>query len=268
MTYHQDAPLNIDTPENVAFAYDVAGIGSRFMSAAVDTIIIFIGQFLIVLVMVLVSSSLRDEISSFEALNPWVIAISGVVSFLMYWGYYVFYEMAWNGQTPGKRLVKLRVVRVDGTPITLSESLIRNIVRLVDFLPFNYAVGIIVMFTNNQSRRLGDLAAGTLVIRDIKQEISLESLDARQVDSKKQEMVRPYIEGLGDLPIEKLSDADIHLAKEFLLRNKQQSNLESLGIKILRTLVKKMDLSTTNVLNLDPASTLSLFVDFYEKKKE
>ncbi|MEK7327557.1 MAG: RDD family protein, partial [Chloroflexota bacterium] len=96
----------------------------------------------------------------------WLVAIFGLISFAFFWGYYILFEMLWNGQSPGKRWVGLRVIRTDGTPITLTESIIRNLVRLVDFLPAYYGVGVVTMFINEQSRRLGDLAAGTLVVHD------------------------------------------------------------------------------------------------------
>lgn len=264
MTYHQDDPLNIDTPENVTFAYDVAGIGSRFMSAAIDTVIIIVGQILITILMLAVPSTLRDQLSSFGDIDPWLLAVYGVFSFLMYWGYYIFFEMTWNGQTPGKRRVKLRVVRVDGTPITLSESLIRNIVRIVDFLPFNYAVGIVVMFTNKQSRRLGDLAAGTLVIRDQKQEISLESLNTRRTFLEARQVERPSLDGFGLLPIEKLRDSDIHLAKEYLSRRQSQGNISSLGDKILTAMLNRMEIPMTSEDIENVTMLLRRIVDFYD----
>src|SRR5215510_11634669 len=102
-----------------------------------------------------------------------------LASFVLFWGYYIFFEMLWNGQTPGKRWVGLRVIRTDGTPITLSESFIRNLTRLVDFLPAAYGIGIISMFLDKQSRRLGDLAAGTLVVHD-RAPISIQSLSVKR----------------------------------------------------------------------------------------
>src|SRR5262249_33255826 len=107
----------------------------------------------------------------------WLLAVFGLVAFAFLWGYYIFFEMAWNGQSPGKRWVGLRVMRLDGTPLTLSESIIRNLVRLVDFLPAYYGVGVVAMFISSQSRRLGDLAAGTVVVHD-RAAVTLASLAA------------------------------------------------------------------------------------------
>src|SRR5262249_1027168 len=151
-----DELLSIDTPENVAFGYTVAGIGSRFLAALVDTIIIVTLQ----IIVLLVSGFALNRLDLIDALGAWLAAIFGLIAFLMFWGYYIFFEMLWNGQSPGKRWAGLRVIRVDGTPVTLAESIIRNLVRIIDFLPIGYGLGIVTMFVNDQARRLGDMAAG------------------------------------------------------------------------------------------------------------
>src|SRR5512138_64035 len=164
--------LDIQTPENVAFGYQVAGIGSRFLASLLDTLLIALLQIIVVVVATLVINAVEEFTA---ALSTWIIAIFSLILAIFYWGYYVLFEMLWNGQSPGKRWVGLRVIRTDGTPITLSESLIRNLARLVDFFPVAYGVGIITMFIDKQSRRLGDLAAGTLVVQD-RAPISIQSL--------------------------------------------------------------------------------------------
>jgi hypothetical protein len=84
----------------------------------------------------------------------------------MNWGYFTLFEAFWNGRTPGKRVARIRVIQRSGRSIGLVESMARNLVRYVDQLPFFYGVGVIAMFVNKQHQRLGDLAAGTLVVRD------------------------------------------------------------------------------------------------------
>lgn len=138
-----DHDLTVATPENVSFGYALAGLGSRFMAAAVDTLIIVLLQAVVgFLTFVL---ALRDMFGSTQDLT-WAALILIGVSFVLFWGYYVFFELAWNGQTPGKRWVGLRVQRVNGQPITAVEALIRNLVRLVDFMPAAYGAGIVTMF--------------------------------------------------------------------------------------------------------------------------
>lgn len=94
-----------------------------------------------------------------------VIIVLGGSTFI-FLGYYVLFEMLWNGQTPGKRAAGIRVLRDDGTPITITESLLRNILRVIDFLPVFYGVGMLSLLLSRQSKRLGDFAAGTVVIKE------------------------------------------------------------------------------------------------------
>lgn len=175
-----DETLNINTPENVTFDYDIAGIASRFTAALIDTVLIVILQMVTNLLVLLVLSRFGDGtgIDNLEMLGAWVVGLVGLISFLFLWGYYIFFEMLWNGQTPGKKAIKLRVIRSDGTAITLTESVIRNLVRLVDFLPAFYGIGTVSIFINRQTRRLGDLAAGTLVVHEKNQQVTLKDLAA------------------------------------------------------------------------------------------
>jgi uncharacterized RDD family membrane protein YckC len=111
-----------------------------------------------------------DNVLDLESSEPtWVegvvIALYALFNFALFWGYYLFFEWLWSGQSPGKRMARLRVIRLDGGPIGFGETAVRNLVRIIDFLPVGYGVGLVTMFCNRQARRLGDLAAGTLVIK-------------------------------------------------------------------------------------------------------
>lgn len=167
-----DEFLNIDTPENVVFGYEVVGIGSRFLAALIDTTIIGLLLLATNAILILVFVGGFNDLSS---ASSFVLAVLSLLSFAFFWGYYIFFEMTWNGSLPGKRQVGIRVIRADGTPITLAESVIRNLVRLVDFLPGAYGLGLVTMFIDSKARRLGDLAANTLVVR-VQTAVSLESL--------------------------------------------------------------------------------------------
>src|SRR5687767_2231715 len=85
-----------------------------------------------------------------------------LVFFVLRWGYFLFFEWLWQGQTPGKRVVGIRVIRTDGTAVGFQSSAVRNIVRMVDALPFFYGLGFLIAASNAKHLRLGDLAAGTL----------------------------------------------------------------------------------------------------------
>jgi uncharacterized RDD family membrane protein YckC len=159
--------LVVSTPERVAFEYEVAGIGSRFLAQFVDVTIIFA----IELVILIAAGALGGIFSSLQVF----LLVAIILTFLLIAGYFLISEAAWNGQTVGKRYVRLRVVGDHGEPVTLGQAAIRNLVRIVDFLPVLYAIGIVAMFSNRQAKRLGDFAAGTLVVRD-RQRISLDDL--------------------------------------------------------------------------------------------
>jgi uncharacterized RDD family membrane protein YckC len=242
-----DDYLSIATPENVAFGYDVAGIGSRFLAAVVDTLIILVLQVVVNLTLLaLVLSLFRDRLDFDSPAVGWLIAAFGLIAFAFFWGYYIFFEMLWNGQSPGKRWAGLRVIRTDGTPITLAESIVRNLVRIVDFLPAYYGVGVVTMFVNGQSRRLGDLAAGTLVVRD-RAAVTLESLAARPAppapalpSAADPASPSPATPATG-WPVERLTSHDLEMAEDFLRRRAQLSNRAALAQRIVQALLKQMN---------------------------
>jgi uncharacterized RDD family membrane protein YckC len=239
--------LSIDTPENVIFDYNVAGIGSRFLAALVDTLIIALLQIVTLLTMIFLLATVFDQ-SDFgsPSLPAWMFAMLGLIAFALFWGYYIFFEVLWNGQSPGKRWVGLRVIRTDGTPITFTESVIRNLVRLIDFMPAYYGIGVVTMFINAQSRRLGDLAAGTLVVYD-RPTVTLESLKAKPTWHKR---TPSSTETAGaDLPVERLTSRDIEMAEEFLNRQHEfsgsQATRAAVARRIAEALLKRMGIDAS-----------------------
>jgi uncharacterized RDD family membrane protein YckC len=162
--------LSIETPELVAIEMPLAGIGSRFIALLVDYLIWGAG-FLVVFFLVLL---LLPGIHAFSMMSAqWAVAIVVFLVFLCNWGYFTLFEAFWNGRTPGKRVARIRVIQRTGRAIGLFESMARNLVRYVDQFPFFYAVGVIAVFATRQHQRLGDLAAGTLVVRDREAETPL-----------------------------------------------------------------------------------------------
>ncbi|MGH9599471.1 MAG: RDD family protein [Terracidiphilus sp.] len=161
--------LNIDTPELVSIEMPLAGIGSRFIALLVDYLIWCAGAFVLGLLFVAIVGS----IGAFSRISAqWVVAIAIMLVFLVNWGYFTLFEAFWNGRTPGKRVARIRVIQRSGRAIGIFESMARNLVRFVDQFPGFYAVGVIAMFVTKQHQRLGDLAAGTLVVRDREEEAS------------------------------------------------------------------------------------------------
>jgi len=162
--------LSIETPELVAIEMPLAGVGSRFIALLVDYLIWGAGF----LVLILLSSFFLPGIEAFSKISEqWAIAILIFMVFLLNWGYFTLFEAFWNGRTPGKRVARIRVIQRSGRAIGLFESMARNLVRYVDQIPIFYAVGVIAVFCSKQHQRLGDLAAGTLVVRDREQESPL-----------------------------------------------------------------------------------------------
>ncbi len=246
--------LQIDTPENVVFNYEVAGIASRCIAAAIDTFILLIMQIIVYLTLFAVLGvTLGDLWDQGESAVGWIIALLGLIGFALFWGYYIFFEMRWNGQSPGKRKMHLRVVRTDGMPITFTESLIRNLVRLVDFLPAYYGLGCVVMFVNSQARRLGDLAAGTLVVRD-HAPVTLEQVTASRTPLRWTTESPATI----DLPIERLTAQDIQMIEDFLSR---QGITEDIGRRVLKVLAVRLDLPDDWMTNIPVRSRLRLILD-------
>jgi uncharacterized RDD family membrane protein YckC len=153
--------LIIDTPEQVHLEFVLAGIGSRFMAALLDTLIQAAGSVLVFsIAMTFLASPLAGK-------SPiWVFAIVVFVFFSITWGYYATFETLWKGQTPGKRWAGIRVIKESGRPINAFEAIARNLVRFVDYLPGFYGIGVVTMMLNRQNRRLGDFVAGTLVVHE------------------------------------------------------------------------------------------------------
>ena len=165
----QDDQLQIDTPEQIALELPLAGIGSRFLGLVIDTLIQFV-LYIIAAFAVGFSAALAGAVGIGRYLRwipvSWAPAIAILFMFSVYWGYFAFFEMIWKGQTPGKRLAKIRVIKESGRPINAYEAIARNLLRAIDGLPGMYGVGIVCMMLNRQNRRLGDYVAGTVVVHD------------------------------------------------------------------------------------------------------
>ncbi len=167
--------LIIETPERVPLEFALASIGNRFLAVAIDH---FIQYFTIILVAWFflsiagyTSSDVTDAPDKLlNDLPKWTLALTIIILFLIFAGYFIMFEWLWNGQTPGKRLMKLRVIREDGRPVTLWESIARNLLRICDAVPGFilpvYSIGLIVIFLSNRDQRVGDIFAGTVVVRE------------------------------------------------------------------------------------------------------
>jgi uncharacterized RDD family membrane protein YckC len=154
-----DDVLTISTPEGVEMHLTLAGPASRFVSAIVDILIQLV---LLVCVAVVLGIAGHSGLGG----GGLAVLLWFVISFLVITFYDVFFEVFRSGRTPGKRLNGLRVVRVEGHPVGFVTSAIRNLIRPIDFLPSAYLLGAVVILSTRKNQRLGDIAAGTVVVRE------------------------------------------------------------------------------------------------------
>jgi len=153
-----DTDLVVATPERVSFDYQVAGLGTRAIAQLVDLLILSAILIVVIVIGVVTGAAVgSDTIGT-------LIEVLG--SFVIVFGYFWVSEGIWSGQTIGKKIFRLRAVGDRGEPLTFMQAGIRNVVRIVDFLPYGYGVGFVVLFVNGRGKRLGDLAAGTIVVKD------------------------------------------------------------------------------------------------------
>ena len=159
--------LIIETPEQTSIEFPLAGIGSRFLAVLIDSLIQ--GTTVIVSVLLFVGLGFGSRFAAFPGSSTagiWVVAILIFLYFLLMYGYFILFESIWNGQTPGKRLTHIRVIKDSGQPITAIDAVGRNLLRLVDQLPFAYGIGVLCAWISPQSKRLGDYVAGTVVVHE------------------------------------------------------------------------------------------------------
>lgn len=146
--------LTITTPEHVPIRLEPAGAGSRFLAILIDSLLVTaISAAAGMLLMLVLPQGLAA-------------ALLITLNFVLTWGWHVFFETRKQGRTPGKRMLRLRVIDARGLPVSLYQSLVRNIVRVLDFAPAFYGIGAVATLTTRSRRRLGDLVADTLVVRD------------------------------------------------------------------------------------------------------
>lgn len=219
--------LNLDdqfllgTPENVPISFEVAGIGSRFLAAIIDQLITYAVTFfaavLVVGSLVVLANFSRSTFGDMlQQMGGWLLAAGILYVFVMFFGYSLGFEIAWSGQTPGKRAVGIRVVRQDGGSITAAAALIRNVMRVVDGLPAYYIIGMVTMLVDRRCRRLGDLAAGTIVVKE-RRDVSRDRLTLPDLalvgESRDDAADRAISAGLGHL-----TNDHYRLVREFVIR--------------------------------------------------
>ena len=214
-----DETLVIETPERVPLHFALASIGNRFLACAFDHLLQSLAIVAIVFSAIFLSGNEVGEAAErFVEAPKWAQALLIVALFLVWSGYFVLFEWAWSGQTPGKRWLKLRVIREDGRPVTFWEAAARNLLRVFDAEPFPfYSLGLVAVFLSRRDQRVGDMVAGTVVVREREaQAPSFEQVfSAPTSDAALRRSFRPVPFTASLAP---LTEPDIEVVEAFLRR--------------------------------------------------
>jgi uncharacterized RDD family membrane protein YckC len=211
--------LEVETPDHVVLRYDLAGAGNRGFAAVVD--------FLIATIIAFTASLILTWAGVYNQANFAIFGgVTLIVTLVLIWAYFILLEWLWNGQTIGKRAYRLRVINEDGSPAQFTAVLIRNLLRLVDFLPAFYGLGVLVIVLSPKSQRLGDLAAGTYVVRAPRPQVDWFSLrtvtplgagltaETRRMPGEAQRLIREFVAREAQLaPTERARIAAVIAAK-------------------------------------------------------
>jgi uncharacterized RDD family membrane protein YckC len=212
----KEETLIIETPERVPLHFALASIGNRFLACAFDHALqtLAIGLLYIIVINVTNSFSFSDMSSA----PKWAIALLIIIVFIIWTSYFIVFEWLWHGQTPGKRWLKLRVIREDGRPITFWEAAVRNLLRIFDIQPFPfYSIGLICVFVSLRDQRVGDLVAGSVVVREREAEAPSfnQVFDAQVSDSALRRSFKP-VQFTAELGL--LTEREIEVVETFLRR--------------------------------------------------
>lgn len=254
--------FTVQTPEHVGFQYVTAGLGSRAAAFFLDTVI---RALFVLAIFVLVSLFSRwlprlDPTGLMEG-GPvsWVAALGVLAYGVIDLGYFLFFEAFWSGQTPGKRVQKLRVIRRDGQPIGLLESSIRNILRAVDMVAGVYPLGLFVMFFSRTNQRIGDYAAGTVVIVERRQQVPGVRTRLRSESAAEESGM--------ELHVSQLTPRQYQVLSAFLQRreNMDPENRQQLAELLTQRLRKKWGLPTKGETSGE--GFIEQVVTIYEQRK-
>ena len=243
-----DDELIIETPERVELHYILANVGNRFLAAALDHLIQAALILLILLLGYLAGGAGRLGVLPSD--GNWAAAVVVLALFSIYWGYFVVFETLWNGQTPGKRIMRLRVVREDGRPVRFYEVFVRNVLRVaLDMQPaLSYAIGVVSIIFSARSKRIGDFVAGTVVVKERATEapalddiIKLSEFDERRTRSA---LVAPF-----NADTRTLTDREMRAVETFLKRRYElpEPNRSAVASRIAQSLSAKLGVATDHL---------------------
>lgn len=230
----------LSTPEQVELEFALAGIGNRILALLIDYHVLGLILILFSLVWITLSVQLMTYLAQLDgnmsALPLWLLAIFLLVNFAIYLGYFVFFEVGWQGQTPGKRYTKIRVIRDDGRPIGVSQAVLRALLRPIDDLFF---LGVFFILLGKQEKRIGDWVAGTLVVQEARPD--------HNTDLQCSDMAQELAEQLPALTkLERLEPDDFAIIREYLRRRKTMTprSRRDLSMKLAHQLKTLIQLET------------------------
>jgi uncharacterized RDD family membrane protein YckC len=225
------------TPESVELEFTLAGIGSRAFALVIDYHVLLVCLILFWLLWGLLADQLLNALSrlqiNYSSAPIWLGAIALLASFLIFAGYFVCFEVLWQGQTPGKRFTKIRVIRDDGRPVGLSQASLRALLRPIDDFMF---LGVFLIFFGRREKRLGDWVAGTLVVQEERPAIKTKlviSEAGKQLSTQLPKMI-----DLSQLLPDDFAVISEYLSRREVMESKARSELSLKLARQARTLVR------------------------------
>lgn len=242
----------LSTPESVELEFDLAGVGNRILALFIDYLVLALLLLVYWVFWAIVAIQLLDYLTrlegDFSSVPIWLLGISILGNFILYSGYFVFFEVWWQGQTPGKRFAKIRVVRDDGRPIGLSQAVLRSLLRPIDDLFF---LGLAFIVFGKREKRIGDWVAGTLVVQ----------LGSRG-NAPDLQYSEAAVQFAAELP--HLADLDALTADDFAVVREYLKRRPNLTRKARRDLSMKLATETRDRIHLDTIPPNTTSDDFLE----
>jgi uncharacterized RDD family membrane protein YckC len=227
-----DRNVDVKTPESIAFTYELAGLGSRFLALAIDAAVQVLLLAALIGGLFLAASRLPPAKhvvagGGEEVADAVAIAFLVVVLFLILFGYFIIFETFWNGQTPGKKALGIRVVRDGGYPADFGAALVRNLIRIGELAFGSYLLSAVSMVLSPENKRLGDMAAGTIVVRDARVALPEALLRQREepvysatlyLSGEERSLIKRFLERRASLSLERR----LELASQLAARVRQR----------------------------------------------
>lgn len=261
---HHERETSIVTPEHVLLRFQTAGMGSRAAAMMIDSVILFLVNLTVFIVFGLAVFGKDSEF--FLETENMAMAIVILIVFVLNFGYFLLQEAFWSGQTIGKRLMGLRVMRDNGQPITFLGAAIRNIFRIVDGLPMGYFLGAVISFFHPQDKRLGDLVAGTIVVAESGRTARPSRKKVTQLSLQMHE--HQQVLELDERQKQLITREDWQLLTSFIgrLSSLSPDKKKELGTQLAILLAKKLGIHDEPLVKNDPIAFLQLMHGILQKE--